>query len=352
MSLLNLPDDVLEKVLSYISYDEVSRCRLVCRRINYVCKRVLNRGFHKVEKYHAQCLRHVKSQLPRRESERRKHPLARHCDILTAVETRLSLLGMTFLKYMEMNLCCFIPGKVLDEIYIVLRSVTSEQTPVRAHEVLQELRDLSSMAMEHFDEKISPAFRKRKETGPKIITGLNIFSRFRLLARIKCPVLLGLRSEGRTKNPFSSVSHHSKSSGRHCAGEHKVHKWREEAKSLVQKQNATNKEVQFLKQKVTEVNKTNSELEKKVNELQALVAAQVEKAKEQDLRLDFLSRLIDGGSMSPSNPSNQSKVKNNLTGMKSTLIKDNLRPHLRKKRQARVVTNQTDKPRKRLKRGE
>ncbi|XP_015923193.1 F-box only protein 28 isoform X2 [Parasteatoda tepidariorum] len=326
MSLLNLPDDVLEKVLSYISYDEVSRCRLVCRRINYVCKRVLNRGFHKVEKYHAQCLRHVKSQLPRRESERRKHPLARHCDILTAVETRLSLLGMTFLKYMEMNLCCFIPGKVLDEIYIVLRSVTSEQTPVRAHEVLQELRDLSSMAMEHFDEKISPAFRKRKETGPKIITGLNIFS--------------------------PSVSHHSKSSGRHCAGEHKVHKWREEAKSLVQKQNATNKEVQFLKQKVTEVNKTNSELEKKVNELQALVAAQVEKAKEQDLRLDFLSRLIDGGSMSPSNPSNQSKVKNNLTGMKSTLIKDNLRPHLRKKRQARVVTNQTDKPRKRLKRGE
>ncbi|CAL1293534.1 unnamed protein product [Larinioides sclopetarius] len=181
MSLLNLPDDVLEKILSYISYDEVSRCRLVCRRINYVSKRVLNRGFHKVERYHAQCLRQVKSQLPRRESERRKHPLARHCDILTAVETRLSLLGMTFMKFIEMNLCCFIPGKVLDEIYKVLRYVTSEQTPVRAHEVLQELRDLSSMAMEHFDEKISPAFRKRKESGPKIVTGISIFARKFLL---------------------------------------------------------------------------------------------------------------------------------------------------------------------------
>ncbi|PRD30101.1 UNVERIFIED_CONTAM: F-box only protein 28 [Trichonephila clavipes] len=198
INLLNLPDDVLEKILSFITYDEVSRCRLVCQRINSVSKRVLNRGFHRVERYHAQCLRQVKSQLPRRESERRKHPLARHCDILTAVETRLSLLGMTFMKFIEMNLCCFIPGKsikiftneifawkslddnilqVLDEIYKVLRYVTSEQTPVRAHEVLQELRDLSSMAMEHFDEKISPAFRKRKEAGPKIITGLNIFAR-------------------------------------------------------------------------------------------------------------------------------------------------------------------------------
>ncbi|GIY38158.1 f-box only protein 28 [Caerostris extrusa] len=108
MSLLNLPDDVLEKILSCMSYDDVSRCRLVCRRMNDVCKRVLNRGFHRVERYHAKCLRQVKSQLPRRESERRKHSLARHCDILTAVETRLSLLGMTFMKFIEMDLCCFI----------------------------------------------------------------------------------------------------------------------------------------------------------------------------------------------------------------------------------------------------
>ncbi|KFM83175.1 F-box only protein 28, partial [Stegodyphus mimosarum] len=107
--LLNVPDDVLEKILSYVTYDEVSRCRLVCRRFNSVSQRVLNRGFHKAERYHAQCLRKVKTQLPRRESERRKHPLARHSDILTAVETRLSLLRMTFMKFVDLNLCCFIP---------------------------------------------------------------------------------------------------------------------------------------------------------------------------------------------------------------------------------------------------
>lgn len=71
-----------------------------------------------MEKYHAQCLRIVKSKLPRRESERRSHPLARHCDILTAIETRISMLSMTFIKYVDLNVCCFIPGKVID-LYIV-----------------------------------------------------------------------------------------------------------------------------------------------------------------------------------------------------------------------------------------
>ena len=38
-----------------------------------------------------------------------------------------------------------------------MRLVNSfSKTPPRAHEILQELRDISSMAMEHFDEKILP----------------------------------------------------------------------------------------------------------------------------------------------------------------------------------------------------
>lgn len=56
----------------------------------------------------------------RRESERRNHSLARHADILAAVETRLSLLNMTFMKYVDSNLCCFIPGKVPAGIHSVM----------------------------------------------------------------------------------------------------------------------------------------------------------------------------------------------------------------------------------------
>nr|XP_050849910.1 F-box only protein 28 [Vespula vulgaris] len=156
LNVIDLPDIVLETVLSNLTYDEISRYRIVCKQFDRICKKLLNRGFNLMEKYHAQCLRAVKSQLPRRESERRSHPLARHCDILTAIETRISMLSMTFIKYVDLNLCCFIPGKVIDEIFRVLRLIRDSKTPPRAHEILQELRDISSMAMEHFDEKILP----------------------------------------------------------------------------------------------------------------------------------------------------------------------------------------------------
>uniref|UniRef100_A0A3P9NQ68 F-box protein 28 n=1 Tax=Poecilia reticulata TaxID=8081 RepID=A0A3P9NQ68_POERE len=159
--LLGLPIVAIETILNFLSYDEISMLRSVCKRMDMICQRVLNQGFLKVERYHSLCQRQVKAQLPRRESERRNHSLARHADILAAVETRLSLLNMTFMKYVDSNLCCFIPGKVIDEIYRVLRYVNSTRAPQRAHEVLQELRDISSMAMEYFDEKIVPILKKK-----------------------------------------------------------------------------------------------------------------------------------------------------------------------------------------------
>ncbi|XP_042288917.1 F-box only protein 28 [Thunnus albacares] len=159
--LLGLPIVAIETILNFLSYDEISLLRSVCKRMDMICQRVLNQGFLKVERYHSLCQRQVKAQLPRRESERRNHSLARHADILAAVETRLSLLNMTFMKYVDSNLCCFIPGKVIDEIYRVLRYVNSTRAPQRAHEVLQELRDISSMAMEYFDEKIVPILKKK-----------------------------------------------------------------------------------------------------------------------------------------------------------------------------------------------
>ncbi|MBN3297069.1 FBX28 protein, partial [Amia calva] len=153
--LLGLPIVAIETILNFLSYDEISLLRLVCKRMDMICQRMLNQGFLKVERYHSLCQKQVKAQLPR------NHSLARHADILAAVETRLSLLNMTFMKYVDSNLCCFIPGKVIDEIYRVLRYVNSTRAPQRAHEVLQELRDISSMAMEYFDEKIVPILKKK-----------------------------------------------------------------------------------------------------------------------------------------------------------------------------------------------
>lgn len=85
----------------------------VCRRFNEVGSKMLSRGFIQVERRHTLVYKRVKSMLPRRESERRMHPLARYCDILSAIETRISMLNMTFMKYIDNGLCCFIPGKVI-----------------------------------------------------------------------------------------------------------------------------------------------------------------------------------------------------------------------------------------------
>ncbi|GLD73462.1 F-box only protein 28, partial [Lates japonicus] len=111
MAIEGLPIVAIGTILNFLSYDEISLLRSVCKRMDMICQRVLNQGFLKVERYHSLCQRQVKAQLPRRESERRNHSLARHADILAAVETRLSLLNMTFMKYVDSNLCCFIPGK-------------------------------------------------------------------------------------------------------------------------------------------------------------------------------------------------------------------------------------------------
>ena len=54
----------------------------------------------------------VQSQMPRRESARRNHPLARECDIVETLHMRLTLLQMTFGKHIERKHICFFPGEV------------------------------------------------------------------------------------------------------------------------------------------------------------------------------------------------------------------------------------------------
>jgi len=171
MNLTHLPDVVLEQIFSFLAYDSIAQNRVVCRKFNEIGSKMLNKGYYAADRFHARTLKGIKSKLPRRESERRVHPLARHCDILIAVETRLSMLAMTFTKWMDAKLCCFIPGKVIDEIMRVLRCVENNPNPPRAHEILQELRDISSMAMEHFDEKILPKLKLTMGGAPAIYLG-------------------------------------------------------------------------------------------------------------------------------------------------------------------------------------
>ncbi|XP_067942768.1 F-box only protein 28-like isoform X2 [Watersipora subatra] len=158
-TFLSIPDELKLKVFFYISYNEIAKLRTVCRDFNRIGIDSLNQGFTLVQKYHSDIQREVKNKLPRRESERRDHKYNRHAEILSAIETRVSLLQITYAKYIEAGYSCFIPGKVAAD-------------PPRSHEVLMELRDISSMAMEHFEDKILPSLKKMlDEEGVTILPG-------------------------------------------------------------------------------------------------------------------------------------------------------------------------------------
>lgn len=161
-TLLSLPRSVLESVLSYLSFDEISKIRETCKTFDDVCGDILNRGFRHLERKLATCQAALRTKLPRRESERRTHPLSRHCEVLSAVETRLSLLKMSIMRYVDDGHCCFFAGKVLDEINRVYRSVQLDSDiPDRPYTLLNEMRDVSSMAIEHFEDVLLPLIRRR-----------------------------------------------------------------------------------------------------------------------------------------------------------------------------------------------
>ena len=66
--------------------------------------------------------------------------------------------------------------QVLDEVFHVVRYLKNAGTVERSSfTVLQELRDISSMAMEHFEEHIVPSM-KRSETRQRPLSLLNLFS--------------------------------------------------------------------------------------------------------------------------------------------------------------------------------
>ncbi|XP_053674365.1 uncharacterized protein LOC128724668 [Anopheles nili] len=190
LNFLDLPDCMIEQVLENLTYDEIAKSRIICMKINIICQSLLNRGFVKIIRRHNANFKAIKSQLPRRESERRNHPLAKHADILTCIETRISMLSMTYSKYIEKEVCCFIPGKVIDEVMQILFLVENISFPLRAHDVLQELRDISSMAIEHFDEHIVDGLKRLigEHICPKNAFGHPDLSSFNFDSNIETPI--------------------------------------------------------------------------------------------------------------------------------------------------------------------
>jgi len=159
--LTELPAEILFKILSYMSFKEISHLRTVSRRFNEICASMLNSTFQRLQSQMLSRFQEIKTQMPRRESARRNHPLAQECDVVETLHMRLSLLQMTFGKHIERKHVCFFAGEILDEVQRIMRYIrhTSNQPPKGRGAYIfmeDELFDLTTMAMEYFKEHIEP----------------------------------------------------------------------------------------------------------------------------------------------------------------------------------------------------
>ncbi|KAH8319878.1 hypothetical protein KR074_008625 [Drosophila pseudoananassae] len=155
-NLLDLPNELIEKTLSYLDYKKISHLRLVSHRFNDIAMAMLNAAFSKQIKMTFSRFQSIKASMPRRESARRNHPLACECDIIETCYMRLSLLQMSMGKHIERGHCCFFPGAILDEVQAILNYISITPKLQRPYRVTDELFDLSTMAMEYFKDRIEP----------------------------------------------------------------------------------------------------------------------------------------------------------------------------------------------------
>uniref|UniRef100_T1J4H9 F-box domain-containing protein n=1 Tax=Strigamia maritima TaxID=126957 RepID=T1J4H9_STRMM len=172
LKIIDLPREILEKFFSYVSFEQISKSRLVCKQFELICSSMLNTSFYRVQAIMLSRFQAIKAQMPRRESARRKHPAAREYDIVETMHMRLTLLQMSFGKHIERKHCCFFAGEILDEVYRILRYMKTTPTLARAYKVTDELFDLSTMAMEYFKEQIEPSLPEIKYFGSEFLTTL------------------------------------------------------------------------------------------------------------------------------------------------------------------------------------
>lgn len=160
-----LPVEIVTHILKFLAYEELSFVRAVSKSFDAIARQILNSSFFRLGEELEAAMSSVKRMLPKRESQRRNHSLSRVNEVYSALETRYALLGMTFRKHIDDDSCCFIAGKVLDEAFSVLRilnnCVKRHEQPRETQELLKDIRDYSSMAMEYFDDNIAPTLRSR-----------------------------------------------------------------------------------------------------------------------------------------------------------------------------------------------
>ena len=109
-----LPTDILFRIYSYLPYTEISQLRHLNYCLNEVCKYIHNDGFKKLQTDFALLRSKCEYNLNHTKNPYQKQ-LMRY--VYGNVHIKLSMLVDTYGLFIRYNMCCFIPGKALDDIY-------------------------------------------------------------------------------------------------------------------------------------------------------------------------------------------------------------------------------------------
>ncbi|XP_056634882.1 F-box only protein 28 isoform X2 [Diorhabda sublineata] len=273
--LLDLPQEIIEKIFSYLRFKNICQLRLVCRTINRICEQILNSHFLRLQNQMLQRFQEIKAKMPRRESARRSHHLACESDIIETLHMRLTLLQMSFGKHIERKHCCFFPGDILDEVNDILHYIKVTPKLDLPYKVTDEMFDLSTMAMEYFKEKIEPNL-------PEIAYFSSDFLSF----------------PGRFTNSSSLLAETSKDSGHAStdeieSGEDMVETipqsnmvLRKRIRKIKQGMKRYNSQLSLLRQDLRSCKKKTSDQQKQISEQQKQLADQQKQTLEYATRLD------------------------------------------------------------------
>ena len=155
----DLPDCVLFNVFNLLSYDQVANLRPVSVRFEAIARQHLNHGFYIANLLIDQKSQEIESQMPKRKSLRHRHPLNRQSMFISLLSSTKSAMNSALRAagYEDEHFCFFF-GKLIDEL---LKFVGQKNFGEFAWEGLEELNDLTPMAMTHLREILMPISEKK-----------------------------------------------------------------------------------------------------------------------------------------------------------------------------------------------
>ncbi|CAG2063215.1 unnamed protein product [Timema podura] len=135
LGLHELPPDVLETILSFLTFKEVASLRVLCRHVNYSCGRIIRIGFRRLERAIDKSLNLLRSEIAPIAAfsdtrlVNKKVLLYRCYNVLEMLRAELRMVIVLCRSVLQDEDKCFPGGHILDHFYSVLHKVDIQDIP-------------------------------------------------------------------------------------------------------------------------------------------------------------------------------------------------------------------------------